>query len=97
MIDGKMDEVLGKFCVPLEGRFALIRRQECNLGNWVCDVLLAATAADVLLLNSGTFRSDQVRPKYGSIFRNLWRRYVSVFFIFFILRFIIIKYLDLLK
>lgn len=56
-----MEEVLGKFCVPLEGRFSCVRRQESNLGNWVCDVLLAATGADLVLLNSGTFRSDQVR------------------------------------
>ncbi|XP_045505601.1 snake venom 5'-nucleotidase isoform X2 [Colias croceus] len=71
MIDGKMDEVLGKFCVPLEGRFSCIRRQECNLGNWVCDVLLAATAADLLLLNSGTFRSDQVHPAGEFTLRDL--------------------------
>ncbi|KPJ08087.1 Trifunctional nucleotide phosphoesterase protein YfkN [Papilio machaon] len=60
MIEGKMDEILGKFCVPLEGRFSCVRRQESNLGNWVCDVLLAATGADLVILNSGTFRSDQV-------------------------------------
>ncbi|XP_045761863.1 snake venom 5'-nucleotidase isoform X5 [Maniola jurtina] len=71
MIDGKMDEVLGKFCVPLEGRFSVVRRQECNLGNWVCDVLLAATGADLLLLNSGTFRSDQVHPAGDFTLRDL--------------------------
>ncbi|CAH4023484.1 unnamed protein product [Pieris brassicae] len=71
MIDGKMDEVLGKFYVPLEGRFSCIRRQECNLGNWVCDVLLAATGADLLLLNSGTFRSDQVHPAGDFTLRDL--------------------------
>lgn len=60
LIEGKMDTVLGRVCVPLEGRFACIRRQETNLGNWVCDILLAATGADLVLLNSGTFRSDQV-------------------------------------
>ncbi|GBP80721.1 hypothetical protein EVAR_57192_1, partial [Eumeta japonica] len=59
LIEGKMDEVLGKFCVPLEGRFSSIRRAESNLGNWVCDVLLAATGADLVVINSGTFRSDQ--------------------------------------
>ncbi|XP_050673104.1 snake venom 5'-nucleotidase isoform X2 [Leptidea sinapis] len=71
MIEGKMDEVLGKFCVPLEGRFSCIRKQECNLGNWVCDVLLAATGADLLLLNSGTFRSDQVHPAGDFTLRDL--------------------------
>ncbi|XP_053618466.1 snake venom 5'-nucleotidase isoform X2 [Plodia interpunctella] len=71
MIEGKMDEVLGKFCVPLEGRFSCIRRQECNLGDWVCDVLLAATGADLVLLNSGTFRSDQVHPAGEFTLRDL--------------------------
>ncbi|XP_045455614.1 snake venom 5'-nucleotidase [Melitaea cinxia] len=71
MIEGKMDEVLGKFCVPLEGRFSVVRRQECNLGNWVCDVLLAATGADLLILNSGTFRSDQVHPAGDFTLRDL--------------------------
>ncbi|CAG9792883.1 unnamed protein product [Diatraea saccharalis] len=71
MIEGKMDEVLGKFCVPLEGRFSCIRRQECNLGNWVCDVLLAATGADLVILNSGTFRSDQVHPAGDFTLRDL--------------------------
>ncbi|XP_048484185.1 mannosylglucosyl-3-phosphoglycerate phosphatase [Plutella xylostella] len=71
MIDGKMDEVLGKFCVPLEGRFSAVRRAESNLGNWVCDVLLAATGADLVLINSGTFRSDQVHPAGDFTLRDL--------------------------
>ncbi|GJQ79237.1 hypothetical protein Trydic_g5481 [Trypoxylus dichotomus] len=62
MVEGKMDEVLGCFSVPLDGRFSSIRTSETNLGNWVCDVVLAATGADLVLLNSGTFRSDQVHP-----------------------------------
>ncbi|XP_028037737.1 protein 5NUC isoform X2 [Bombyx mandarina] len=71
MIEGKMDEVLGKFSVPLEGRFSYIRRMECNLGNWVTDVLLAATGADLVVLNSGTFRSDQVHPAGDFTLRDL--------------------------
>lgn len=56
-----MDEVLGKFTVPLEGRFKIIRTMETNLGNWMCDVVLAATGADLVIINSGTFRSDMVK------------------------------------
>uniref|UniRef100_A0A1B6LIG1 5'-Nucleotidase C-terminal domain-containing protein n=1 Tax=Graphocephala atropunctata TaxID=36148 RepID=A0A1B6LIG1_9HEMI len=59
---GKQTEVLGTFSVPLEGRFECLRRGETNLGNWVCDVVLAATGADLVMLNSGTFRSDRVHP-----------------------------------
>lgn len=57
-----MSEVLGAFTVELDGRFSQIRTSETNLGNWVCDVLLAATGADLVILNSGTFRSDRIHP-----------------------------------
>ncbi|XP_047120088.1 trifunctional nucleotide phosphoesterase protein YfkN isoform X1 [Schistocerca piceifrons] len=62
IMEGKMDEVLGSFAVPLDGRFESVRTCETNLGNWVCDVVLAATGADLVLLNSGTFRSDMIHP-----------------------------------
>lgn len=71
IIEGKMDEILGCFSVPLDGRFQAIRTSESNLGNWVCDVVLAATGADLVLLNSGTFRSDQVHPAGDFTMRDL--------------------------
>ncbi len=36
------------------------RTQETNLGNLVTDVMRKATRADLALLNSGTFRSDNI-------------------------------------
>ncbi|XP_019868565.2 mannosylglucosyl-3-phosphoglycerate phosphatase isoform X1 [Aethina tumida] len=71
IVEGKMDEVLGCFSVPLDGRFTSIRTAESNLGNWVCDVVLAATGADLVILNSGTFRSDQVHPAGDFTMRDL--------------------------
>lgn len=59
-IESKMDEILGVFHVDLDGRFSSIRTSETNLGNWICDVALAATGADAVMINSGTFRSDQI-------------------------------------
>lgn len=56
----KLDEVLGCFAVPLDGRFSSVRTSETNLGNWICDVVLAATNADCVIINSGTLRSDTV-------------------------------------
>lgn len=35
IIESKMDEVLGCFSVPLDGRFTSVRTSESNLGNWV--------------------------------------------------------------
>lgn len=37
----------------------------------VCDVVLAATDADLVILNSGTFRSDQVHPAGDFTMRDL--------------------------
>ncbi|KAF5285172.1 hypothetical protein FQA39_LY16739 [Lamprigera yunnana] len=71
IIEGKMDDVLGCFYVPLDGRFTSIRTSESNLGNWVCDIVLAATGADLVILNSGTFRSDQVHPGGDFTLRDL--------------------------
>ena len=56
----KMEESLGHFSVDLDGRFSSIRTSETNLGNFVCDIMMAATNADVAILNSGTLRSDQI-------------------------------------
>lgn len=60
MIDSKMGIVLGNFTCDLDARFSQIRTSETNIGNWICDIALAATGADVVIINSGTFRSDQV-------------------------------------
>ncbi|KAH8280370.1 hypothetical protein KR018_003630 [Drosophila ironensis] len=61
-IESKLSDVMGVFSVELDGRFSRVRTQETNLGNWVCDVVLAAVGADVVILNGGTFRSDRVHP-----------------------------------
>lgn len=37
----------------------------------MCDVVLAATGADLVVLNSGTFRSDQVHPAGDFTMRDL--------------------------
>ncbi|CAG2055001.1 unnamed protein product, partial [Timema podura] len=71
LIEGKMDDVLGSFTVPLDGRFESVRRGETNLGNWVCDVVLACTGADLVIMNSGTLRSDTVHAAGPFTLRDL--------------------------
>lgn len=71
VVEKRMDDVLGSFSVPLDGRFQSVRTSESNLGNWICDVVLAATGADLVLLNSGTLRSDQVHPAGDFTMRDL--------------------------
>lgn len=63
LIKAKMDIVLGEFAIDLDGRFASIRTQETNLGNFVCDIMLSSTHSDLAILNSGTLRSDRIHPK----------------------------------
>ncbi|CAH1392702.1 unnamed protein product [Nezara viridula] len=71
IIEERLDEVLGVFSVALDGRFERIRLGETNLGNWVCDVILAATGADLVILNSGTLRSDRIHPPGPFTLRDL--------------------------
>lgn len=43
MIESKMGIVLGNFICELDARFSQIRTSETNVGNWICDIALAAT------------------------------------------------------
>ena len=61
-MDAEMCKELGEFETDLDGRFSSIRSGETNLGNFICDIMVAATHADFAILNSGTFRSDAVHP-----------------------------------
>lgn len=63
LVGSKMDTYLGSLGVSLDGRFSSVRLQETNLGNFLCDIMLEATEAEVALLNSGTLRSDRIHCK----------------------------------
>ncbi|XP_012556958.2 5'-nucleotidase [Hydra vulgaris] len=58
----KMEHELGVVNVELDGRFSTVRTKESNLGNFICDIMRAATQADIALLNSGSLRSDALHP-----------------------------------
>ncbi|XP_069950309.1 mannosylglucosyl-3-phosphoglycerate phosphatase isoform X3 [Cherax quadricarinatus] len=62
VVGEKMEETLGTFSVELDGRFSSIRTQETNLGNFICDIIMAACNGDVAVINSGTLRSDRIHP-----------------------------------
>jgi 2',3'-cyclic-nucleotide 2'-phosphodiesterase (5'-nucleotidase family) len=49
----KLDAVVGASAVDLDARFAVIRSRESNMGNLMADVLRAATASDIAIINSG--------------------------------------------
>jgi len=71
VVGEKMDEVVGTLHVPLDGRFSMIRTSETNLGNFICDIMIAATDSDLALLNSGTLRSDRIHPAGPFTLRDL--------------------------
>lgn len=71
-IDEKMGKILGRFNCPLDGRFSSIRKYETNLGNFVTDIMLASTHADLAILNSGTLRSDRIHPVGDFTMRDLF-------------------------
>lgn len=58
MMSSKLDDVLGEFHVDLDGQFETVRTQESNLGNFVCDIMVASCNGDCALVNSGTLRSE---------------------------------------
>ncbi|XP_068241798.1 mannosylglucosyl-3-phosphoglycerate phosphatase isoform X2 [Palaemon carinicauda] len=71
LVGSKMDEVLGNFSVDLDGRFSSVRTSETSLGNFICDIIMAACNADVAIINSGTLRSDRIHPAGEFTMRDL--------------------------
>ena len=55
--------MLAKVNVDLDSRFTVVRTQESNIANLLCDILLdIMPGADCCIVNSGTFRSDCINP-----------------------------------
>ena len=57
-----MSRQIGEIDAPLDARFAMVRTQETNCGNWCADVARLGCHADICILNSGTLRADVVYP-----------------------------------
>ena len=62
IVGESMERVIGETAVPLDAQFRHIRTRETNIGNFICDIIRDAAKADIMLLNSGTIRSDTVHP-----------------------------------
>ncbi|CAL4059580.1 unnamed protein product, partial [Meganyctiphanes norvegica] len=63
MLNANMEVILGCAAVELDGRESSVRMQETNLGNFICDVMMAATNSDLALLNAGTIRGDKIHKQ----------------------------------
>lgn len=62
LASSSLEEEAVSSAVELDGRFATVRSEESNLGNFVCDALRQFTHSEVAFLNAGTLRSDVVHP-----------------------------------
>lgn len=63
-LNKKMSEICAYFDVDLEGRFECLRYEETNIGNLVTDIIRTEyDNVDLVLLNSGTLRSNAVIQK----------------------------------
>nr|CAB3242670.1 apyrase-like [Phallusia mammillata] len=62
-LEKSLDRKIGEVWSDLDGRFKTVRTQETRLGNFVADIMAAATRADIVLINSGTFRSDDIHKR----------------------------------
>ncbi|KAL3309485.1 hypothetical protein Ciccas_011968 [Cichlidogyrus casuarinus] len=67
----QMEIAIGQLDVDLDARFASIRTQETNVGNFICDIILSGVEADIALVNSGTLRTDAIIPKGPFTLRQL--------------------------
>uniref|UniRef100_H2YPK7 5'-Nucleotidase C-terminal domain-containing protein n=1 Tax=Ciona savignyi TaxID=51511 RepID=H2YPK7_CIOSA len=60
VLEKSLEKCIGVMHTKLDGRFKMVRSRETELGNFVADIMASVTRADVVLINSGTFRSDGV-------------------------------------
>ncbi|MBI1206043.1 MAG: bifunctional metallophosphatase/5'-nucleotidase [Azospirillum sp.] len=68
-LDAEMATVIGTLAAPLDSRRATMRAGEAAIGDLFADTLRRALGTDVVLLNGGAFRGDQVRPAGGQFTR----------------------------
>jgi 2',3'-cyclic-nucleotide 2'-phosphodiesterase (5'-nucleotidase family) len=58
----ELDVVIGATTVPLDARNTVVRAQESALGNYITDVMRAATQSDLAITNGGGIRTNALFP-----------------------------------
>lgn len=58
-LDKELSVVIGKTETPLDTRSSLMRSQETAFGNFVCDAMREAVAADICITNGGGVRANR--------------------------------------
>ncbi|EHA48001.1 flagellar associated protein [Pyricularia oryzae 70-15] len=57
-----LEKPVGWTATPLDARFTVVRTQESNLGNFICDIMRHHYQADCAMMAAGTIRGDMVYP-----------------------------------
>ncbi|KAI5925195.1 flagellar associated protein [Camillea tinctor] len=57
-----LQKPVGYTAAPLDARFRTVRLRECNIANWVCDIMRHYYSGECSLMASGTVRGDQIYP-----------------------------------
>lgn len=60
VLERQLQQSIGPMRTPLDGLYKHVRSRETNLGNFVADVMRMTTRAEIVLINSGTFRSNTI-------------------------------------
>lgn len=58
----ELDVIIGTTTVPLDARNTVVRAQESALGNYITDVMRAATQSDLAITNGGGIRTNALFP-----------------------------------
>lgn len=58
-LSASLSQTIFHTSLPLDSRFSVIRSRECNVGNFVADVVRCMMNSDAAILVGGTFRSDR--------------------------------------
>jgi 2',3'-cyclic-nucleotide 2'-phosphodiesterase (5'-nucleotidase family) len=61
-----VEKPIARMGVPLEGKETLLRTNETNLGNFLCDLLKLYFNTDIAFINSGSIRCDRQLGADGS-------------------------------
>jgi 5'-nucleotidase / UDP-sugar diphosphatase len=56
-IETKLNVIIGRTTVELDGRRKTVRSKESNLANFITDAVKIFTKADIAILNGGSFRA----------------------------------------
>ena len=75
-LKAKLGKPIGHTLAPLDARFLTVRREESNMGNFICDLMRTHYGGDCTIMAAGTIRGDQIYPPGLIRLRDIMNWYV---------------------